>query len=484
MNDIVLGTIANWPKLKLTAAHVQPWEHTRAAALWVLPHITDVWYAMMVDEQGETAWFTDQIDTCATDGKYMYINPHFLFAHPLEERVFICAHEVMHDIFDHCGIGYRLGKAGKVTYPDGDVLLFIPDLFNIATDCLINVILVESKVGGMPKSAWYQPKIIKSDMNCLEAYRTLYKLWVVEIDPPPGDEPNDEEGDEPKDGDRPGEPCDDDDDGDKPGKGKKPGKYKGGKLKVVRVPKGQEGKSFDKHLKPGEGRGKTPADAESERNPQEWDDAVNAAMISAQKAGRLPANLEKIFRIHMEVPTDWRDEMMINFSQAIGREGHTWSYLDGEFALRGIGFPGRVRHGCNLVAVMFDTSGSMWTQETIDMVASNMAAIISQVHPKEILFGECDTDIKRWEFIQDMEDLKARVEGGGGTSVLPPFKRIEEEGLTPDVLIYFTDLEVWDGFPAEPEYPVIWGCVLPDMQAPFGKTIFIPPLKHNPEIDA
>jgi len=479
-HGITVGDYGRWDKLKLENVQLDPWEKTRAAALWALPHITDVWYSMMIDDNGETAWFTDKVPTAATDGRFMYINPKWYFMLTLEERVFVAAHEVLHDIFDHPGIKYRLSKAGKVVYADGDILIFIPELFEIAADCLINVILVESKVGGMPmkngkKAGWYLPHLVKSEMSIYEAYRVLYKKWVKvgkTPPPPPGNNEDERDGDN---------PCDDGTPSNKPGKpGNKPGKGGGYTLDV---PNSEKGESFDEMLKPGTGQGKTPSDAQSERNPQEWEDAINAAMQSALKAGRLPANMEKIFKLHLEVQTDWRDEMMISVSTSIGREGHTWSYLDGEFAIRGVGFPGRVRYGCNLVAIMFDTSGSMWTQETIDMVASNMAVIISQVHPKEVLFGECDTDIKRWEFIQDIADLKAKVEGGGGTSVLPPFKRIEEEGLTPDVLVYFTDLEVWDGFPQEPDYPVIWGCVIPDVKGPWGKTIYIPPLKRNPQED-
>lgn len=444
----VSGDTNIWPKLKLTTAHIRPWEETRAAALWVLPYITDVWYAMMIDPSGETAWFTDKIKTCATDDKYMYINPFFLFTHTLEERVFICAHEVLHAIFNHCGLMYYCSKLGCVKYSDGDVLPYIPRLMNIAMDCLINVILVESQVGGKPENCWYLPNIINGDINALEAYRILYKRWK-------------------KPGKRPGKSRDDGEDN--PDEG----------MEIIEIPPDDTGESFDEHLKPGTGRGKTPAEAESERNPQEWEDAVNAAMQSARNAGRLPANMERLFKLHMEVPTQWQDLMMITVSTSIGREGHSWNYLNGEFALRSIGFPGRIRYGCKCAVVAVDSSGS--TQPSIDMFLSNIAVILNQVNPKELWFTECDAVVHRFEQLNSIDDLKSVVLGGGGTSVRPVFTKVDEEGLTPDVLIYFTDLDVYDGFPDEPGYPVIWACDNEHTKAPWGTTIFVPPLKDNPE---
>ena len=440
-----------WPKLKLTTAHIQPWEETRAASLWALPYITDVWYAMMIDRDGTTAWFTDQIKTCATDDKYMYINPTFLFAKPLEERVFICAHEVLHCIFNHCGLMYHCEKEGCVKYPDGDVLPYNRRLMNIAMDCLINVMLVESDVGGMPKDAWYLPYLVKSDTNALEAYRTLYNHWKRPPLPPgvcinPGTKPGDNNND------------------------------------LIEIPDNEKGKSFDTHLKPGGGTGKSPSEAIAERNDQEWEDAVNAAMQSARAAGRLPDSMEKVFKISMEVETRWEDEITVSISSAVGREGHSWSYLDGEFAMRGIGFPGRVRYGCKRMIVVIDSSGSIYyNQTTVNMFLSNLAVIISQLHPKELIFGECDAAIHRWESITDMADLQGKVLGGGGTSFRPPFKRVEEDGSEPDVLVYFTDLDSWDGFPDDPGYPVIWASTDASKKAPWGKNIYVPPLKANPE---
>ena len=48
-----------------------------------------------------------------------------------------------------------------------------------------------------------------------------------------------------------------------------------------------------------------------------------------------------------------------------------------------------------------------------------------------------------------------RLGGGGGTSFIPPFEWLEERGIRPDCLVYFTDMG--GSFPQDdPGFPVIW----------------------------
>ena len=64
-----------YPQLKLTPKQARAWNATRTAFLWSAPSFADIWYALMVDEQGETAHFTDKFPTAATNGKTLFLNP-------------------------------------------------------------------------------------------------------------------------------------------------------------------------------------------------------------------------------------------------------------------------------------------------------------------------------------------------------------------------------------------------------------------------
>ncbi|MCG8428709.1 MAG: VWA-like domain-containing protein, partial [Chromatiales bacterium] len=51
--------------------------------------------------------------------------------------------------------------------------------------------------------------------------------------------------------------------------------------------------------------------------------------------------------------------------------------------------------------------------------------------------------------------LPETFKGGGGTSFEPVFEWVEQQGMQPESLVYFTDAE--GAFPQqEPHYPVLW----------------------------
>lgn len=429
------GDSQQWPKLKLSTQHKELWMETRAAALYSQPALSDVWYNMMVDKDGQQAWFTDQVPIAATDDRFMYLNPNTFFKdYDLDERLFIIFHEEFHSIFNHCGLFYHLQQAGYIQYPDGIRLPYKSQIMQSAADCVINDILHVGNIGKMPKDCWHRPKLIQGTMSVTDAYRKMY-----------------EENKQ---------------------KQQQGGQQRGGKGSTIGSSNGNGQKSFDQHLKPGGGTGKSVNQAEAERNPQEWDNAVARALASGLQAGRLPANIERLFEVRTEVKTDWRELLQLAITKTLGRDGHTWVFIDPELAVRGIGFPGRIRYGCNYIVVAFDTSGSI-NQKTINYFAANLQTIIETVHPKRLVVTSCDATIHSWDEIDDIHDLGGKVRGGGGTSFRPVFKRIEQEGEDPDMMIYLTDLYGDQHSIQQPDYPVIWGCIN-EQKAPWGTTIAIP----------
>lgn len=73
------------------------------------------------------------LETAGTDGEVVYYNPTFFSSIPIMEQVFILAHEICHIAFNH--IWRSVGKD--------------PDLWNMATDAVINAFL---KHDGLPLS--------------------------------------------------------------------------------------------------------------------------------------------------------------------------------------------------------------------------------------------------------------------------------------------------------------------------------------------
>lgn len=436
----IAGEHARWDKLKLSPVHNSSWSETKAGMLWAVPSFSDIWLAMMVDKDGEQAWFTDHIPTAATDDKFLYVNPDWFFKMTLDERLFVSCHEISHCIFGHAGLFFMLQKQGFIQYEDGVKLPVNAEMLNEAADYVINDQLVQAKIGKMPEGGLHWPEMINGDMGVLDAYRILHK----EQKKRGRGDPNNSGSKRTSNG--------------QPGGQSQPG-----------------GKAFDKVLKPGGGSGKDVNKAISERNETEWQVAVQAAMESAKLRGQLPANLERLFGKKIEPKADWRDVYALAVNRRIGNDRYTWERLDPQFIYRGIGSPGRTAYGCDLVVVIRDSSGSI-NDRTCAVFGAETRAVLEQIRPKRTILVDCDAEVHRWEEIDDLGELESpalqSLRGGGGTSFVPPFERIAKENEEPDLVIYLTDLE--GSFPERQAFPVVWGAITKE-KAPWGETVYVPP---------
>lgn len=101
---------------------------------------------------------TDQIETACTDGKVVYYSPKFLENLDFAQKVFVFSHEIMHVAFDHI-----LRSKGKK-----------PKLWNIATDAVINQMLLNEKLPALENMINMAEAINKS---AEEMYEKLLKEY-------------------------------------------------------------------------------------------------------------------------------------------------------------------------------------------------------------------------------------------------------------------------------------------------------------------
>jgi predicted metal-dependent peptidase len=445
----IVGEVNKWKQLMLIPRHAKEWDNIKTAILYSYGAFGGILYKMMVTDNGEKAWFTDQMKaTAGTDDKVLYINPARFFLHNLKQCVFIVCHEIFHAMLNHCGIFHRYRKLGKIAYPDGKTLPYVEEVMQCAADCIINACLVHCHIGEMPKGCYYKPHLVPHTMALLDAYRVIYKTTHGGDTLPKGQGgggvTNDSEDDE-----GPDAPSTDNDD---------------------QAP-------FDQHLTPGKGRGKTPNEAMDERNKVEWDAAITAARHTMKAMGVGSAGIDRMFGKITEPEYDWVSVLRHCFNRVVGTGRETWEFLDPEFVVRGIGAPGRLSYGAGFVVVANDSSGSI-DDDMLSTFMGHTGIIIDDVRPKELLVTQCDDMIHQWQYIENGSELPRKVLGGGGTSFVPVFDRIEAEQLIPDVVIYFTDM--YGTFPSKaPSYPVIWASITKDIVAPFGETIYIPLQKQK-----
>ena len=384
------------------------------------------------------------IQTLGTNGKIIWINEDYFAKLTLPEAVFAICHEVGHAMWMHMDRGRRYMDVGFEGKP------FIPLLFNVAADYVINDMLVKCQVGTM-KREWLLDKRFTSDMLVEDVYRTLYK----ELPPPPkgkGKGP-DGQGGQPSDG-----------DGDSEGEGEGEGNP---------APEGSNG---GKPRRGADGKGRQSQDTHvfepSQAQESEMKRAVASAANQAKAMGKLPASMERFIENFLQPKVSWKEKLRQVVTRAIGRDATTWTTPHRRrLVSQNVYLPSYTGFGAGTIVFVVDTSGSMGQRE-FDAGMSELLDIMQTCRPERVFVLSCDAHVHTATELADANDLLANVPkmvGGGGTAFEPPFQWVEDNHHEPCVLIYFTDL--YGSFPSEkPPYPVVWVCTT-DQQAPFGETI-------------
>jgi predicted metal-dependent peptidase len=121
----------------------------------------------------------------------------------------------------------------------------------------------------------------------------------------------------------------------------------------------------------------------------------------------------------------------------------------------GLYLPSYVKEGVTVVLAI-DTSESI-SMYWLRRMAEEFARLHEEVRPLLYVI-QCDavvTKVDRYDPAEPVAPEDLKPVGGGGTSFRPVFDYVEEQGLSPDVLVYLTDGE--GAYPEqEPAYSVLW----------------------------
>jgi len=184
---------------------------------------------------------------------------------------------------------------------------------------------------------------------------------------------------------------------------------------------------------------------------KEWELAVAQAKAIAKQAGKLPGELDRIIDEILNPVLDWR--IILNrFIQETAKNDYRMIPPNKRKLALDLYYPTMKSEEMDIV-VAIDTSGSI-SDEDLNNFASEISAIAKTCNAK-ITVIYSDYSVRKVEEFTPQDEIKLNPKGGGGTSFIPPFKYLEENGITPTCLIYFTDLES-DEFPEKPDFPVLW----------------------------
>jgi predicted metal-dependent peptidase len=366
------------------------------------------------------------LDTAGTNGKTIWFDEDYLAKLTLPEAVAACCHEIGHAMWMHMDRGRRYMDTGFDGKP------FLPMLYNIAADYVINDMLIRCNVGSVKKEWLHSPKY-NSHMLVDDVYRDLYKQLPP---PPPGG-----------------------------GGGSDPGEGNP-------APEGSNGgipsREGFKGLKPQDTHVFEPSNV----NEAEMKRAVQSATNQAKAMGKMPADLERFVENLMDAKINWREQLRQMVLRAVGRDARTWRTPHRRrLVIQGMYLPSYVGTKTGTVVFAVDTSGSMGQRE-FDAGMSELNDIFSMCRPEKVHVLSCDARVHthtEYSNVSDMHGNMPKMKGGGGTAFEPVFDWVHDNFVEPQVLIYFTDM--YGSFPREaPSYPVIWVSTT-DVVGPFGSTV-------------
>lgn len=390
----------------------------------------------------------ESIPTLRTNGEWLKYNPEFIAGLTDAEQLAVMAHEVSHCALLHV---FRRGNRDNQKW-------------NEACDYAVNQILIDSGMK-LPKDCLMDAQY--KGMSAEEIYSKRRAEGMQNQPEPQDDTPSAEDGD----GDTEGTSGAGDEGGEQEGtsesqeSGTGTGQSGNGQQSVMGdCPTGE----FED--------APSGSEASTEGNTQEdWTIAAEQAARACTAAGHMPAGAHLAIQGTREPVVDWVTELREFMTHTVPAE-YSWTTPNRRFVHMGVYLPGVTKQNTGELVVAVDTSGS--TLSVLDVFSAEVGAIIRECRPERVVLIYCDSKVQGVEeFGADDFEVKLSLKGGGGTAFSPVFTKIEEMELTPDAMLYLTDLDSYDR-PVEPGYPVLW--IVPQhvrQQGPFGRTVRIEEVK-------
>jgi len=232
-------------------------------------------------------------------------------------------------------------------------------------------------------------------------------------------------------------------------------------------------------VQPPKGKGKGNLSA-AERAKMEADiqEAVMSAANFARAAGKLPADIERMIADLRAPKISWKD-VLRRFMTATTKNDYRMMPPNRRYIHQGIYLPSLRSDAVEDVLLIIDGSGS--TYNVFPQFISEFASVLLDVRPERLHVMVWDTrctwhrefDGYSDESQKSLAELQPEMGAGGGTVFTECFDWFAKEtGITPQVGIVLTDMELFGEWPADPSYPVLW-VASTDIVGPYGETVKI-----------
>jgi len=204
---------------------------------------------------------------------------------------------------------------------------------------------------------------------------------------------------------------------------------------------------------------------------EDSDIAMVQAAHEALRMGDMPAGLTRLVRRRIRPMLDWREQLS-RFLEQCSDSDYSWTTPDRRYVHQGLYLPSRREAKLPEIVLAIDCSGSV-DEALLARFCTELSGLLEAYDATlHVLYHDIKVNGTKTLTRQDMPFTLTPL-GGGGTDYRPVPQAIDDMGMNPACVLWFTDLEC-DRFPEEPAWPVLWVTSSEKRKPPFGDVLLMP----------
>jgi predicted metal-dependent peptidase len=165
-------------------------------------------------------------------------------------------------------------------------------------------------------------------------------------------------------------------------------------------------------------------------------ETIKKLAVNSDK-GKIPDSIEELLRqLNKKAELSWKDYLKMLLGTLPAGYKKTSTRRDRRQPER-LDLRGRLSKHIAQIAVAIDISGSI-TDHELEQIMSEVFALIKN-YPSEVTIIECDSEIRRAYKVNNISEIKKKVNTRGATKFSPVFEYMIKNRMKNHVLIYFTD---------------------------------------------
>ena len=197
-----------------------------------------------------------------------------------------------------------------------------------------------------------------------------------------------------------------------------------------------------------------------------------AAMQAKGCGGDVPNQVQSWLDDLYNPQLNW-NQILAKYMDSFAKEDYTYARINKHYFPHDIILPTLHSEGLGRIVFATDESGSVSDKEYEAYIGA-ITDVHTRLNPETLELLSFTTRVTNHHVITDDDDIgKIKFRGNGGTDIPCVFDYVESNGLKPQVLIIFSDMD--SALPkVKPTYDVIWiACNAPRFKPPFGKAIYV-----------